>query len=96
MSTFRRRHPDGSLPALGQVQGRTYANMFARVERFIGAKALELGPGHAPEARDRVRAATSRVCPSSDGFGALTLTLAKGVRLPDGRSKAADPLLYEP
>jgi hypothetical protein len=32
---------------LGQVQGRTYANMFALVERFIGGKMLELGRGHA-------------------------------------------------
>jgi hypothetical protein len=31
---------------LSQVQGRTYANMFALVERFIGAKALELGRAH--------------------------------------------------
>lgn len=29
-----------------QVQGRTYANMFALVERFIGAKFMELGRGH--------------------------------------------------
>lgn len=29
-----------------QVQGRTYANMFALVERFIGAKSMELGCGH--------------------------------------------------
>lgn len=29
-----------------QVQGRTYANMFALVERFIGAKFMELGHGH--------------------------------------------------
>ena len=42
------------LPFLGaddkrlfsQVQGRTYANMFALVERFIGAKALEISRGH--------------------------------------------------
>jgi len=32
---------------LSQIQGRTYANMFALVERFIGAKTLELGLGHA-------------------------------------------------
>lgn len=51
--------PDGLskvalLPFLGadekrlfsQVQGRTYANMFALVERFIGAKALEVSRGH--------------------------------------------------
>ena len=29
-----------------QVQGRTYAHMFALVERFIGAKVLELGRAH--------------------------------------------------
>jgi len=29
-----------------QMQGRTYANMFALVERFIGAKVLELSRGH--------------------------------------------------
>ena len=31
---------------LSQVQGRTYANMFALVERFIGAKMLELSRDH--------------------------------------------------
>jgi len=39
------------LPAearlLSQIQGRTYANMFALVERFIGAKTVELGRDHA-------------------------------------------------
>ena len=29
-----------------QVQGRTYANMFALVERFIGAKVLDISRGH--------------------------------------------------
>ncbi len=51
--------PDGlskvtSLPFLSaaeqrlfsQVQGRTYANMFALVERFIGAKVLEISRSH--------------------------------------------------
>ena len=32
---------------LSQIQGRTYANMFALVERFIGAKTAELGRDHA-------------------------------------------------
>ena len=32
---------------LSQVQGRTYACMFGLVERFIAAKALQLGQGHA-------------------------------------------------
>ena len=31
---------------LGQVQGRTYANMFGLVERFIGAKMLEVSRDH--------------------------------------------------
>jgi hypothetical protein len=31
---------------LGQVQGRTYANMFGLVERFIGTKMLELSRDH--------------------------------------------------
>ena len=39
------------LPAearfLSQVQGRTYANMFRLVERFIGAKSMEVGKDHA-------------------------------------------------
>ena len=34
------------LRFFGQVQGRTYANMFGLVERFIGAKMLELGRDH--------------------------------------------------
>jgi hypothetical protein len=32
---------------LSQVQGRTYANMFGLVERYIGAKTSELGRDHA-------------------------------------------------
>jgi hypothetical protein len=36
----------GEARLLSQVQGRTYANMFALVERFIGAKTLELTEGH--------------------------------------------------
>jgi hypothetical protein len=44
----------GRLPSLSegekryfsQVQGRTYANMFGLVERFIGAKVLELSRDH--------------------------------------------------
>ncbi|HVE88496.1 MAG TPA: hypothetical protein VNA44_02245, partial [Burkholderiaceae bacterium] len=31
---------------LSQIQGRTYANMFALVERFIGAKILEISKEH--------------------------------------------------
>jgi hypothetical protein len=32
---------------MSQIQGRTYANMFGLVERFIGAKVLEVTRGHA-------------------------------------------------
>jgi hypothetical protein len=32
---------------VSQIQGRTYANIFGLVERFIGAKVLELGREHA-------------------------------------------------
>ena len=33
--------------ALSQVQGRTYANIFGLVERFIGAKMVDVSRGHA-------------------------------------------------
>jgi hypothetical protein len=36
----------GEKRLFSQVQGRTYANMFALVERFIGAKMLDLSRGH--------------------------------------------------
>ena len=34
----------GDSACFSQVQGRTYANMFGLVERFIGAKMLEVEP----------------------------------------------------
>jgi hypothetical protein len=37
----------GELRYLSQVQGRTYANMFGLVERYIGAKVLELSRDYA-------------------------------------------------
>ena len=40
---------------LGQVQGRTYANMFGLVERFIGAKMLEVSRDHCARRPDRAR-----------------------------------------
>jgi hypothetical protein len=36
----------GERRFLSQIQGRTYANMFGLVERFIGAKVLELSRDH--------------------------------------------------
>lgn len=38
---------DDEQRLLGQIQGRTYANMFGLVERFIGAKMLEVARDHA-------------------------------------------------
>lgn len=38
---------EGEKRFLSQVQGRTYANMFGLVERFICAKVIEVGRGHA-------------------------------------------------
>ncbi|WP_244817895.1 hypothetical protein [Caballeronia sp. Lep1P3] len=32
---------------MSQIQGRTYANMFGLIERFVGAKMMEVGRGHA-------------------------------------------------
>jgi hypothetical protein len=37
----------GEKRLISQIQGRTYANMFGLVERFIGAKILEVTRGHA-------------------------------------------------
>jgi hypothetical protein len=37
---------DDQRRLLGQIQGRTYANMFGLVERFIGAKMLEVSREH--------------------------------------------------
>ena len=38
---------DAEARFLSHIQGRTYANMFALVERFIGANTAELSQGHA-------------------------------------------------
>src|SRR5215218_4814371 len=37
---------EGEKRLLSHIQGRTYANMFGLVERFIGAKILELSHEH--------------------------------------------------
>ena len=40
---------------VSQIQGRTYANIFGLVERFINTKILELGLDHAPATSRRSR-----------------------------------------
>src|SRR4029453_9997026 len=37
---------DGEKRLMSQIQGRTYANIFGLVERYIGAKILEIRRGH--------------------------------------------------
>jgi len=52
----RRRYSRTLTPNLrekrfvSQIQGRTYANIFGLVERFINAKVLELSRDHVPGA----------------------------------------------
>ena len=41
---------------LSQIQGRTYANIFALAERYIGAKTMDLARGHAMEDQVAVEA----------------------------------------
>src|SRR5436190_4373869 len=36
----------GEMRFMSQIQGRTYANIFGLVERYIGAKTLEISQGH--------------------------------------------------
>jgi hypothetical protein len=46
MDVFNLANPD-ERRFLSQIQGRTYANMFGLVERFIGTKMIEVCKGHA-------------------------------------------------
>src|SRR6516225_2791064 len=41
---------------VSQIQGRTYANIFGLVERFINTKILELSHGHALDDQEAVEA----------------------------------------
>src|SRR6266852_6145430 len=46
IARFKLSHPD-ERRFVSQIQGRTYANTFGLVERYIGAKMLEITRGHA-------------------------------------------------
>ena len=52
---FTTRSPDEKR-FVSQIQGRTYANIFGLVERFINAKVLELGRDHALGDQEAVEA----------------------------------------
>ena len=47
---------EGEAGLVSQIQGRTYANMFGLVERFIAAKVLDVGREHALGDQDALQA----------------------------------------
>jgi len=77
---------------LGQIQGRTYANMFGLVERFIAAKVLDISRGHwlgdqtALEALVRF---TDEELKHQELFRRIELMAAKG--MPEGYTFVPDP-----
>ena len=75
---------------MSQVQGRTYANMFRLVERFIGAKSLELGRDHAlgdQVALEAIVRLTDEELKHQEMFRRLELMAASG--MPSGYSLPA-------
>ena len=75
----------------GQVQGRTYAAMFALVERFIGGKMLELGRDHALGDQTAVEAIvrlTDEELKHQELFRRVELLVAEG--MPAGYRFVAD------
>jgi hypothetical protein len=83
---------EGEARLLSQIQGRTYAYIFALVERFISAKMLELGRSHALD--DQV-ALEALVRFSGDEIKHQELFRRMeamiGARLPAGYRQVADP-----
>ncbi|HEY2188869.1 MAG TPA: hypothetical protein VGH48_09925 [Caldimonas sp.] len=78
--------------ALSQVQGRTYANIFGLVERFIGAKMSEVAHGHAlgdQTAFEAVVRFTDEELKHQALFRRIEEMLAG--RMPDGYACAAEP-----
>ena len=77
---------------MSQVQGRTYANMFRLVERFIGAKSIELGRDHAlgdQIALEAIVRLTDEELKHQEMFRRLELMAASG--MPPGYSFLPDP-----
>jgi hypothetical protein len=77
---------------VSQIQGRTYANIFGLVERFINAKILELGRDHALGDQEAVEALV-RFSDEELKHQALfrRIDAMVGEVLPDGYSFDADP-----
>jgi hypothetical protein len=82
--------PDRRL--LSQVQGRTYACMFGLVERFIGAKVLDIGRDHAlgdQVALEALVRMTDEELKHQELFRRLESMMAAD--MPAGYEKTADP-----
>jgi hypothetical protein len=82
--------PDRRL--LSQVQGRTYACMFGLVERFIGAKVLDIGRDHAlgdQVALEALVRMTDEELKHQELFRRLEAMMAAD--MPAGYEKTADP-----
>jgi len=77
---------------LSQVQGRTYAYMFGLVERFIGAKAMELSRAHSLGDQVAAEALVRMIdeeLKHQELFRRLEEMMAAG--MPDGYVRTADP-----
>ncbi|HET9977010.1 MAG TPA: hypothetical protein VFQ20_06210 [Burkholderiaceae bacterium] len=77
---------------LGQVQGRTYAYIFGLVERYIGAKTLELGRAHAmgdQVAFEALVRMTDEELKHQEMFRRIEATI--GAQMPAGYVMTADP-----
>lgn len=77
---------------LGQVQGRTYAYIFGLVERYIGAKTLELGRAHAmgdQVAFEALVRMTDEELKHQEMF--RRIEAAVGAQMPAGYVMTADP-----
>ena len=83
---------EGHKRLLSQVQGRTYAYIFALVERFIAAKGSELGRRHAlgdQVAFQALLRMTEEELKHQELFGRLEAMMATG--MPPGYQMTADP-----
>ena len=88
----RRSCPSDEQRFLSQVQGRTYANIFGLVERFIGAKFLERSRGHAlgdQVAMEALVRSTDEELKHQELFRRLEAMMADG--MPEGYRFLPDP-----
>ena len=91
MELFTLANPD-ERKFLSQIQGRTYANMFGLVERFIVAKMLEMSREHALGDQTALEALvrfTDEELKHQELFRRIERMIAPG--MPDGYRFDADP-----